>query len=523
MERNMFRKFLNRLTGKRGPQDNGGIGWQEQYEAIFSTLPVGITFLTPEMRFIRINPFLESKLGLRSEDVKGRYCYDVVGTYKDDPVRSGEARICEGCGVQKTIATGLPQRHSRKIGDGLYMENYSAPVKSGDGKVIGVIEIITDVTERVKLEERLQGYAADLEKVVEEKTREIRKSKKFLNNIIESVADAIITLDNEGRLCYFNMAVAGVFGHPGNTLPGKRLTELLAPPYAGVVESAFKDAGETGDGVHNLSVSVLAADGSERNLLMSIAPLSDSDPKSRFVVVCRDVTSENKLAREKEEFVTMLSHDLKNPLTSIIGYSHYLLSGELGKLEGETKSAVQSIKANCDTLMALVKNFLSAGKIDEKMLSMDLRPIKVEPLIMDSLSAMQPQIRNKGIVVEASVAPNLPRAIADRDQLERVFSNLLSNAVKFTPQGGRITIKTYNPGDGYIAMEVSDTGAGISENELPMLFEKYFQCKDSGVTGGSGLGLYIAKNIVEAHQGRISVESMPGKGTTFTVRLPLIV
>jgi len=515
----VFKGLFHRILGIPPGQEAGLQDWRRQYEAIFSNLPVGVSYLTTDMRYIRINPFLEKKLGLKSSEVEGRFCYDTVGMYKDDPTRSGVQRICDVCGVKNALETGRHFKFTRQIKPDLIMENVGVPITDDKGRTIGAVEIVIDITARMKMEQRLQEYATDLEEAVEDKTRELRRSKRFLNNIIESTTDAIFTLDAEGRICYLNSAAQGILGHPREELFGRRLTEIIHVDDMDAVEKALTSSGDIGEGLHNLRVAVVGRDGEERHQLMSLSALSDDEDRNRFVVICKDVTHEERLEQEKEEFITMLTHDLKTPLTSIIGYSSLMLSGEVGGLEGPQKISVEGIQVNAQKLLSLVKNFLSAGKIDNNMLKLEPKPVKVEPLILESLKNMEPQIKDKGIITETRFTPNLPRVEADREYLERVVSNLISNAIKFTPSGGKITVYARHA-DGIVTIEVSDTGIGIPDEEVPMLFEKYFQGKSSSSSKGTGLGLYIAKNIVEAHQGTIAVSSSKGKGTTFTIQLP---
>ncbi|MGA2192977.1 MAG: PAS domain S-box protein, partial [Nitrospirota bacterium] len=214
-------------------------GFGEHYETLFNNLPVGLAYITPEMRYVRINPYMEEKLGILSADIAGRHCYDLIGMYKDDPLRQGEQRICDDCGVRTTLATGEPRKFTRKARDNFIIENFSFPIKDTAGKISGAVEIIFDITERVALEERLQKYASELESAVEEKTHELKSSKVFLDNVIESTPDAIFTLDKNGRITYINPAAEEIFGYMGRLLLGKPITAIVAQPDQDKVERAL--------------------------------------------------------------------------------------------------------------------------------------------------------------------------------------------------------------------------------------------------------------------------------------------
>src|SRR5512143_20952 len=137
--------------------------WRVQFDAIFNFLPVGIAYLTPDMRYVRVNPYLEKRMGMTSEEVQGLHCYDVVGMYRDDPARRGAERICDDCGIKEAIETGRPVKRTRRVRPDFVAENLGVPVVGPDGVVIGAAEIILDVTERAEMEERLRNYTARLE------------------------------------------------------------------------------------------------------------------------------------------------------------------------------------------------------------------------------------------------------------------------------------------------------------------------------------------------------------------------
>jgi len=517
----MLKKILKRLLGCKGRSaDQEILDWKQQFDSVFLNLPLGISYLTRDMKYVRINPYLEQKLGVVSQEVEGKYCYDVAGMYKDDASRKGADRVCDGCGVISAIRTGLPYKFTRHVNDNFVVDNIGIPIKDKSGNIVGAAEIILDITDRVRMEERLQEYAEGLEDAVEEKTRELRKSKRFLNNVIESTADAIFTLDAHSRICFMNKASCDAFGRSRDGLLERAVTELVDASDTEAIRAALCAVEDRGTTVRNLKVTALTNDGSERHHLMSMAKLSEDDDRNRYVVISKDVTKEMGLEHEKEEFLAMLTHDLKVPLTSIFGYSSMLLSGEMGEVNGEARTSVEGIQVNCQKVIDQVNDFLSVCKMASGALDMDVKPEDIEALITENLSAMQPLIRDKNINAETSFASGLPRVDIDRGHMGRVISNLLSNAVKHTPHGGSIMVGARHADDGWLTFEVSDTGMGIPEKDLPMLFDKYYQGKGASRASGSGLGLYIAKNIVEAHNGIITVSSIKGKGATFTVRLP---
>jgi PAS domain S-box-containing protein len=504
--------LLSRLLRPFG-KANGQSGWSERHSDIFFSLPIGVAHLSPDLRYIRINKFIEDKHGITNEDAVGRPCHELMGGVSGGAIPAA----CSGCGLSKAVATGRPFRFNCTAGVNTSIENVGMPVKDKSGRVVEICALVFDLSERVEQEHHLQLYANHLEGMLEEKTNELAASKRFLNNVIEGTTDAIFTLDLDGRFVFLNNSAANIFGHTVTGLSGNKLLNIIHPADKGKIERALRLADRESADSHNLSLTVLSSDGSEKNQLMSLSPLSDDDASSRFVGVCKDITHERKLERERQEFITMVTHDLKTPLTTVIGYSDLLLGGDLGKVEGEKRGAVEGIRSSAQRMLNLIRNYLSADRIRERPLSIRREKTNIEEMVLESLRSLDPQLRDKGLYTETVFGPELPALSVDPEHMERVFSNIISNAVKFTPCGGKISVNAYHS-DSFVTFEIADSGGGIPAEELPLLFEKYY--KGSQHSHGSGLGLYIAKSIVEAHNGTINVQSHNGKGTIFTIRIP---
>jgi len=495
--------------------------WRIQYEAIFSNLPVGLSYLTPDMRYIRINPYLEKMLGVSSSEVEGRHCYDVVGMYRDDPVREGPERICDVCGVKTALETGEPYKFTRKNSADLTVENIGVPIKDKDSNIIGAIEIILDITEQVMLQERLKSYADDLERAVDDKTLELRKSKGFLSNMIQGIADAVFTLDRDCRITYANNSAERILGIPKGALTLRSIFDLAAEGYRGALEDAVKTTSATGLSTHNLNIKLKAYDGTIRHGLISVTLLPDDGSGAKFVCICKDVTRERELEKKRIEFMQMLSHDLKTPLTAIMGYAAIMLDGELGAISGPVRDSAQGIFNNAKRMNTLLEDFISAEKMDDVALEVKLAEIDMGVLLEDVVGGMEPLFSDKGIVLSSDIPESLPRINGDRDKLERLFVNLLGNAAKYSYYGGRVGVEALHE-NGQVVVKVWDTGPGIPEEDLPNLFEKYYRAGErSQGSSGTGLGLFISKAIVDAHDGIISAMARDGgKGSVFEVRLP---
>src|SRR5205085_2181444 len=226
--------------------------------------------------------------------------------------------------------------------------------------------------------------------------------------------------------------------------------------------------------------------------------------------------------RLKDEFLATVSHELRTPLTAILGWSRLLESGTLD--DAVTQQALETICRNAKAQAQIVDDILDVSRIITGNLYLDLHPLEVAPVVENAINVVRPTADAKGIKIQTYFDSTPAMISGDANRLQQVVWNLLSNAVKFTGSGGRVCVKVLQ-GGGTVDIKVSDTGHGISKEFLPYVFERFRQA-DSTTTrqhGGLGLGLAIARHLIEIHGGTISAESAgEGQGATFTIRLPLL-
>ena len=230
-----------------------------------------------------------------------------------------------------------------------------------------------------------------------------------------------------------------------------------------------------------------------------------------------------ELSNMKEEFLALTTHDLRSPLTVISGVINFFTSGRLGELSPEQRNMVAMMERNTHSLIELVNDLLDASKLESGTMRLDLSSVDLRLLLDELRDTMGPLTREKEITLAGRVPEDLPPLRADRVKLRRVLVNLISNALKFTPRGGRVEVSAARDGAGGMArVSVSDTGVGIAPEDTRKLFDKYEQARSRATRSekGTGLGLYITRQLVELHGGEISVRSEPGKGSTFTFTIP---
>jgi signal transduction histidine kinase len=249
------------------------------------------------------------------------------------------------------------------------------------------------------------------------------------------------------------------------------------------------------------------------------------EARSEAEAARRAMAEQNKRLREldrlKDEFLSLVSHELRTPLTSIRGYLDLVLDEEAGELSPEQRRFLEAVERNSGRLLRLVGDLLFVAQADAGRLSLEQAKVDVVGLASECVEGAQPAAKEKAIVLSLSAEP-VPALVGDRGRLAQVLDNLVSNALKFTPEGGTVSVRTSTDGE-HVSIEVADTGIGISLEDQPRLFERFFRSPAAAEQAipGTGLGLAIVKAIVEAHGGRITVSSAEGIGTTFRLELPL--
>jgi two-component system phosphate regulon sensor histidine kinase PhoR len=258
----------------------------------------------------------------------------------------------------------------------------------------------------------------------------------------------------------------------------------------------------------------------EKSVLIHWVPLLKNGSLEGIVAVFHDITDLKRLEKVRRDFVANVSHELRTPVTVIKGYAETLLAGEITADTERAQRFVGIIHDHAERLANLIGDLLSISEIESGELSLDLAPLRLEVVALRAASLLEQQARAKGISVDISGLDTAPSVLADHDRIEQVLVNLLDNAIKYTPDNGAVTISARDERD-KVLVAVTDTGIGIPPRELPRLFERFYRV-DKGRSrdeGGTGLGLSIVKHIVQLHGGTATVESTPGKGSTFSFTL----
>lgn len=360
-----------------------------------------------------------------------------------------------------------------------------------------------------KLAQSLNELANSLRRSLVEVTEE----RNRMQAILDSMADGMIALDGQGRVMALNPVMEKIFGISEDGVRGKPLLQVVRD-YE--LERLWREVLRTGEPAKQ-ELRLLTPE--PRIFSVHLTPLKGAG--GGVVALLRDITERRRLERLRTEFIANASHELRTPLTSIRGFVETLLDGALEDPE-VARRFLGIIGQETARLSRLVDEMLNLGRIEEHERHFRRRPVDLRSLMQRAAEVFSEQAAARGLKLTVEVSDDLPLVAGDADLLTQVLDNLLSNALKFTDRGA-IHLRAWGE-DGWVMIEVRDTGIGIPEDALPRIFERFYRVDRArtAARGGTGLGLAIVKHVVEGHGGRISVNSAVGKGTSFTVKLPAL-
>jgi PAS domain S-box-containing protein len=408
----------------------------------------------------------------------------------------------------------------------------AAPVLSKN-RVLGIIVVGSRGPHRFQKHEvdLLRAFGSLLGAALDnaELYQQLNKSKAYVENLVENAPDSIICTDLEDKILSWNRGAEVLFGYSKSETIGKHLSMLLPPERFHELEEMRAKVQLSGP-LRNVEVRSKRKDGVIIHLSLSVAPIKDADGTLvGFLRVAKDVSEKKRfesrlkeLDRMKSEFVSNVSHELRTPLTAIKGSVDNMLDGITGPLTEKQTRYLSRIKSNTDRLGRLITDLLDLSKIEAGKI--ELRPSRLIAnwLVSEIADTLRTVASEKLISLEVA-APDAALSVwADRDKVVQILMNLIGNALKFTPPHGNVTIGVEQPEAHWVKISVTDTGPGIPSDQAGKIFEKFYQLEQpkKHKAAGTGLGLTISKALVEMHGGKIWMESITGKGTTFSFTLP---
>ena len=339
--------------------------------------------------------------------------------------------------------------------------------------------------------------------------------------ITRALGGAVAIYDHQGRRVA-GSAEAGAPSYPV-TYEGEPVARLAASgPHATAVLDVAGEA--LGLLVHHARARELAAAMHEEAMRLTFAELTEHNQR-----LSRAVARLEELDRLKSNFLATMSHELRTPLTSVIGYTEMMVEGLAGPVTPEQREYLSTILGKADQLLSLITAVLDVASLESGQLALERCALSLGELVANEVATFQPQAGRRGITIHLDANGDTV-VFGDRRKIRQIVSSLISNAVKFTPDRGRVGIavhpgplEPHRSGNDAVQLVVSDSGIGISRDQVGKIFEPFFQVDSSSTRafGGTGLGLTLAKAYVEAHGGRIWVDTTPGQGSTFTATFPI--
>ena len=399
-----------------------------------------------------------------------------------------------------------------------------APVKH-EGRVVGVVQLMSDsgqyTPEHLELFEglvaqmaaavrnaRLQKERRRLE-AAEAAARAVAAEREQAAQVLEAVGDGIFLVDGDGVVRLWNRAAQAVTGLRAEAVLGRKLADVVSEwqALAGRIPVAERA------GAPQAVTLPVEVDG--RDLWLSFVAVRGADG---IVYAFRDLTNEQRLEEEKSDFVATISHELRTPMAAVYGAAETLLRRE-GELTAEqSRQLVAMIAAQASRLSQITEEVLLTNQLDRGELPVQRRPVDVGEVVRRTVEAMESQLAEP-VAVDVEIPPEVGPAAGDPDRIQQVMVNLLDNAIKYGGAPVRVRVESAN---GHVRISVADSGPGITLGDQQRIFEKFYRAdpQHTRAPSGTGLGLYISRELVRRMGGRLDVRSEPGSGATFVVELP---
>jgi two-component system sensor kinase FixL len=488
----MLVRLVRKLDSERG-----------RSSAILGSAMDAVVSMNDEGVITEFNPAAERMFAFNREEVIGKPLAEtIVPPELADEHRKGLARYLE-TGENKVIGR-LTQLEAMRSDRTIFPVELSISLIDlpGPPSFIGVIR---DITERKRSEDTL------------------RESESYKSALLESVAEAVVTTDSEGRVASINPAMEEFAGWSQSEVVGRPYIdtyplfdssgELLSTDRR-LLEKAIKTRQPVVS--HGFDLMLLSRDGRRIPVAITSSPILDRNGQFLGgVEVIRDVTHEKEVDQMKSALISTVSHELRTPLTMIQGFAELLLTPKFERRH--SREALEQIHVASHRLGRLIDDLLSVSRIESGRFVVRSEPVRVDPVVEEVLTTSP---ANREVI--SYVDENLPAVRADRDMLVQILTNLVSNAAKYSAEPTPITVSAKGNGSS-VEVSVADEGIGMTDAEVASLFEKFYRADRPEVheAGGTGLGLYITKSLVEMQGGQIWVKSDPGRGSIFSFSLPI--
>lgn len=403
--------------------------------------------------------------------------------------------------------------------------------------VVGSVEHGSQIADKVsrviseELQKKMESKTTELsdkyENILEQKTKaeeiawkkynKVLSDKKNTEAVIRSIAEGLVVVDSKGKVVMMNPAAERMLEVSRKDKIGKDMLDNLKEEQ---LISMVKGAPDKED----KEIEVMSQRDETRKVLRASSAVIENENGQTIgmVSVLSDITKQKELDQMKSNFVASVSHELRTPLVAIDKSLGLILSGTTGAVSEQQAQFLEIAERNLKRLSRLINDLLDLSKLEAGKMEMRIQPVSIDHVIRESVESLKSWADTKAIELKAEIQPGLPQVSIDTDRVTQVLNNLIGNAIKFTPTNGTIKVEASSNAGRMIEISVSDNGVGIAKDALPKVFDKFYQAGERVPTDitGTGIGLSIAKEIVELHGGKIWAESEEGVGTRFIFTLP---
>ncbi len=368
---------------------------------------------------------------------------------------------------------------------------------------------------------RLSLQAKRLVEERDQKLLEVANEKSKMHTIVNSMADGILVINMEKQLVLWNPSAIKMLNLDEHLEPGGDIRGI-------VLQHALVDVIMKGFDIESCRYTTITEEiefpkPDPKTLMVNVSCIRDETGQELGAVsTLRDITSLKEIEQVKSQFVSMVTHELRAPLSAIEGYLTAYLTGAVGDDPKVNRQMLERARQRSHSLLDLVSDLLQYSRLESRKVERKKEFLDVSDILVNTLELLKNQGDSKELKFKLDLPESLPPVEADRSEMEQLFTNLISNAIKYNVKQGAVKVSA-RVNRGFLDIKVADTGIGIDEESLPSIFDEFFRVSgpQTRYTTGTGLGLSIVKKIVESHFGRINVESKVDKGTTFTVKFPI--
>jgi two-component system, chemotaxis family, CheB/CheR fusion protein len=481
---------------------------------LLSSVNIPIVMLGSDLRIRRFTPVAEKIFNLISTDV-GRPFSHIKPNIN---VPNLEQLIIE------TIDTLAIKRQEVQDTEGHWYDLFIRPYKTLENKIDGAVVMLVDID------------------TLKSSSEQVKQSRDYAEAIIQTIPEPLVVLDTNLQVNAANRSFYQTFQVAQAQTENRRIFELgngqwNIPQLRSLLEEVLPQSKQ----INNFEVEHTFENIGRRTMLLNARTIQQTDERQTILLVIQDITERKLFERQREqlltteqsartaaeaanrskdEFLSVVSHELRNPLNSMLGWTQLMRDRSFDA--AQTAHALSTIERSAKSQLKLIEDILDTSRITTGKLQLNVRAISLVPVIESAIDIARLSAETKNIQIETALEAANVKVSGDPDRLQQVFWNLLSNAIKFTPDEGRVTIKLERTGS-FTQIQVSDTGQGISADFLPHVFERFRQANSSSTRAQGGLGLSIVYHLVELHGGTVWAESPGiGQGATFLVQLPLL-